>query len=233
MTDVKELIDFDPLAHAEKLTGKSYKESEETSALGFLLAIDHNEKKKEVLKGNNDTHYSMDFNEYVEIAESEGFDVVYTEKRKVDFHDGVEVEETYLVLWQPVMGILLTVESYRGERVNSAKMYYNIDFGSEIPKNYYKVTSSGGFLQSDELDADGWKKALPIWAGDHDAREALRVKMRDLRSVNTLTKWKSRPFLWLCNYSQGRDEPISYQECNARVIAALPKYVQDAIAGEK
>ena len=71
--DMKELLDFDPLAEAEKLTGESYKESDETSKLGLLISMIHNQQKEEILRGLGDTIHYHSLTGYIEIVESVGF----------------------------------------------------------------------------------------------------------------------------------------------------------------
>ncbi len=49
----------DPLAMAERITGKSYKDDESTSGLGMLLSLQHNRNKRDLLEFMGDTHYGI------------------------------------------------------------------------------------------------------------------------------------------------------------------------------
>jgi len=60
-------MSFDPLYEAEKLTGKSYKEDKGTESLGFLMALEHNEKKRDMLKAMNDTYMCIPYPKAIDI----------------------------------------------------------------------------------------------------------------------------------------------------------------------
>jgi hypothetical protein len=43
---IQKLLDFDSLNEAEKITGKSYKNDDDTTALGFLMHIENSKQRK-------------------------------------------------------------------------------------------------------------------------------------------------------------------------------------------
>lgn len=63
MTDIGEILRYDALDTAERLTGKSYKEDEDTMGLGFLMHISHGERKAAALKATDDTHWGISFDD--------------------------------------------------------------------------------------------------------------------------------------------------------------------------
>ena len=104
--DISAALRFDPLAEAERLTGKSHKDDAATSSLGFGLALIHNQEKEALLRSTADSHFNMAFAETVALYADLGFDQVYREQ-----FTGSGGAETYLILWHPE-GILATCESY-------------------------------------------------------------------------------------------------------------------------
>lgn len=219
MTDtIGDLLRFDPLAEAERVTGKDYKVDEATVGLGMLLGVDNGDRKRAALTATNDTHWGVTFSEALGIFESEGFGVVYDEPFKGTSSEAPT--ERYVILWNP-LGILITAESYGGNRsLNSAKMQYAVRF-TEGVKAPWELRSSGRFHN---FDTD------PIWAGDHDIREGFRYKLHGLRDNGTFVNpWPEKPFLWFKNYADKRED---YKAATEAVIASLPASVQACIAGE-
>lgn len=217
MSDVQELLNYDPLADAENQTGKSYKEDNHTTALGILLGMDHNMRLRSALEDNDDTHYGIPFADVIRIFRSEGFEVVA--HRPFTSRDG-EVE-AFIILWNPA-GILATMESYDGRTLNSAKIYYNL----EVPngETYSNVVSSGC------LYTPAYDEGLYILVGYHDVREGLRHKLGRLRAAGTfLPNWVERPFLWLLCYTDQDEEDYDYEAINESTIAGLPEAVRRAI----
>jgi len=51
------ILNFDGLSVAEKITGKSYKEDEKTSMLGFGLSLENNKLKDKMLKSISDSAF--------------------------------------------------------------------------------------------------------------------------------------------------------------------------------
>lgn len=216
---ISELLRFDPLAAAEGVTGKSYKEDQGTMAIGFAMHLQHNERKRAALEAARDTHFSMPYAEACAVYERLGFEKVLT----VPF-EGRYVPEEMTLWWSPE-GLLLRSEtfSFDGERergLNSSTVYYNLAI--ENREGLWSVTSSGSMREGG------------IWVGDHDAREGLAAKLDGLRSVGSfLPKWRARPWLWLLTYVDTDDKGYDHGAINEERIAALPQYVRDAIGDPK
>lgn len=211
MTDIGSLLRFDPLAEAEKITGHDYKTDEDSGLLGFGIAIKHNERKAKALAATDDSHYGITFAGMTELMGRLGFEVVLT--RAFTGRDGVG--EKHLVLWHPD-GILGTVESYQGDMLNIAEVYYNVRPHEEyLP---WSVTSSGQYR-------DG------VWIGDHDAREGIRFNLAALREHGDFVNpWVFRGWVWLLNYTDTNGEYDDYKAINEAAIAQLPEHVRSAIS---
>jgi len=239
--DIIKLLHNDPLANAENMTGKSYKEDEATVNLGFIMSLHDNMVKEKALKAIGDTVFVMDWLAYCEMIETFGFGLMLNEISP----DGNEYLRIY---YHEKDGILLFADSFRGNR-NSASAYYNwrpnikpkeewedSNVGEFI--NFWEHVSSGGFyhpnknrvaLPNDVTD-NMWKDV--VWSGNHDAREALGFKMRQLRENGTFVPvWKEQPYLWLVgHWEKGTDG--YYKEINQKRIEKLPEWVRNNIKGE-
>jgi len=219
MTDtgaLRDLLAFDPLSTAERVTGKSYKADEGTMALGFSLAIDHNQRKSNALAASGDTHFSQTLAEAEKVYAAAGFAKVAS----WPFEGSGGIAEELAAWWHPD-GLLLTVESYMGTRVNSAKVRYNVSSPEPRPADFFRRTSSGSLTADD------------VWAGDHDVREGLIVAIEGLREVGAfLPVWVRQPFMWLLTYMDTKVEGYDYAAISTRRIADLPADVRAAIAGE-
>lgn len=141
--DILKTQKLDPLSIAEDLTGQSYKESEATSALGFMLHIQKGQKMRDMLAKAGDTQFSSTVKDYLRITGDFGFEVVYKEPFMTD-----RCEENLYVLFQKELGILICFDTFTWENgsqpgVNGGNMYYNwspntIDIGAGL-------TSSGHY----------------------------------------------------------------------------------------
>ncbi len=238
--DIVKLLSNDSLAQAEKLTGKSYKEDAATSNLGFLMGLHDNMVKDKALAAIGDTVSNMDWLAYCEMIEKFGFGLMVE-----DFSpDGGASIRLY---YNEKDGLLLRADSYHGNR-NAATVYYNWmpnikpEEDWENPEeaefvDFYGATSTGGFnfigktdnlLPRNKLDPY-WQNA--VWAGNHDAREAVAFKMRRLRENGTfIPVWKYKPYMWLVAHWE-KDQKDDYGQINADRFAKLPQWVQDNIKG--
>lgn len=214
---IGEALRFDALSEAERVSGQSYKEDDATSKLGLAMHVMHIQNKERLLRESGDSYFSMRFWDHKNLYLGLGFSMVWRE-----YFTGSGGDEIYAVFWHPE-GLLATLESYGGERTNSAKMYYNYSH----PDVYFdwKLKSSGHY------NGD-------VWIGDHDAREGICYNLDALRAEGEfLPVWVERPWLSLMNYAEGRElDGLSYDErsqiykqTTERKISELPEHVRRAI----
>jgi len=225
--NLSRILRHDPLANAERMTGASYKEDPETIFLGLIGHIEHIQKKNEAMLEAGDTIFSNEIGRYKRIISEEGFEPVLCLPFSGRSYGGEKpVAETFEVWFNRTNGILLRFDTYGADHVNGGSFYYNW-----IPstKDGPYVTSSGGYYET---------TVGLVWAGDHDAREALRLKIRMLRDNGRfVTPWLVPAQIWMSDYGFGNSiEKLEwperlrrYDEENERRIALLPVFVRTAI----
>jgi hypothetical protein len=234
MTDMDKLIqstmNFDPVAEAEKAVGDLNKDN---VGVALMFSMEKSREMFALMAATGDTCSRTTYAEYLQIADDLGYSYVYEEK-----FPGSSMEETYTIMWHS-RGFLLTVESYtssNGEKsVNTAKMYYNIQCHEGKMTEFYKYTSSGHWVGFQNCAKNG----PPVWAGDHDVRDALKFKMDNLFKYGApLSKWVECPHLWLINYFESRllenkqpysDRSKEWDRIRDAKINALPKGLREMI----
>jgi hypothetical protein len=225
--EIRNMLNFDSLQEAEKITNKSYKTDKVTETFGFGLHLAQSKMKEKMLNKMGDTTLRNEVTKYLEIVQGIGFEVVL----KDPCLNAEGITEHLYILWHDEYSILLRFDTHTwaddgswaksGKEVpppsvNGGSFYYNIKLNDDCD---WKVTSSGGFR-------DG------VWVGHHDCREAIKFKISQLAANGTFQKkWVERPFLWLVAYTETKDK-YDYDEINAERIARLPQHVIDAISPE-
>lgn len=217
-TIVKQLdkdLRFDGLSVAEKITNQSYKEDANTALMGLALSMENNKSKTSMLSACGDSTLSMDMEPYRQVIREEGFTLAL----HLPFQGEKQTQEEFEV-WFHTDGLLLVMDSFEGCR-NSAKVYYNWKPNPDI--QYHKYTSSGSISRVDQT----------VWIGDHDAREAIRFKLFNLRKHGTfLSQWIENPFLWLLHHRDTKQAGYDYKKINSERLAMLPDQVRIAINGD-
>ncbi len=214
--NLDELLNYDGLHEAEKLTGISYKEDDSTSALGLLLSIQNNKAKEEALTSRGDTHFGRDMAWMREFLPSLGFALIHKHDfmSAIGYCDTTSYAECVEFYWHPE-GILFKLESYCGERMNTCNAYFNWE--SHDPRDAYLRGASGGLNNG-------------VMVGHIDGREGFAYFLENARKNGKfLAKWVERPFLWLLTYDEPKVEGYDYNAINAARFAQFPQHVQDAM----
>ena len=220
MNNVRELLDFDPLAHAEEVTGQSYKDDEATMGLGMLSVFSHNDRKKETLESLGDSVYGTKIDVYLRIVEDLGFKKVFERKIR---HKHSDNDDTQFIYFHPAHGLLLEFDSYWGESVNGSEMYFNWKpHGDNWPHQ-----CSGGFNEG------------RVFIGKVDAREAIRFKIHEfLEEGQFVTPWVEQPSIYLLTsadwealpgYDQWDQRSKGIDDFNQAVFDQLPSEVRAAV----
>jgi hypothetical protein len=215
--DYRSIRDFDPLAAAEDLLGGRNAES---TALGFMMHIQHNEAKVAMLKKMGDTHFGTSFTEFQALAIQMGFVEVYSE----DFGE----QEQWKLFWNS-LGVLLQLESYSGS-TNTANIYFNWKSSSPDKFERPQRCSNGVIMKDDNNRVDLTDDTFLAWDCHDDVREGFFSIMMDLSSEGYFCpRWFKAPFLWFSNYLETKNPNHDYRAVRDRKFALLPVHVQDAI----
>lgn len=225
--DIDELLAFDPLYTAELVTGEQ--NSNASIGLGFMLHRQHTNRKQEVLRAMNDTTFSNTVDYYTSVLDRLGFEkVLHLPISYINQYYNTPVNDEYFV-YAHRNGIILAFDTHQSTNVNSATMYYNIEFTDGLVREWYNVVSSGSF------DTEMHNAGRHVWCGTHDAREALVHKFNKLTTIgNPLSKWHKRQWFWLVHYgdkydSNGNDIKIDYEGVTAERLKKMPSWVQDMV----
>lgn len=210
--EIKKLLTFDPLLEMEKITGKSCVESEKTIFLGFEKNLINNLNKDALLMFNFDTYFNMYYKDYINIAEKLGFEKVY-EENFADINNK-DLIEKYYIFFHRKYGILLSLETFRAETINTAIIYFNWK-----RKNKIRLTNS-----NDSFDDN-------IGISYINVIEGLKFHIEEvLENGEFITPWIKQPFLWLCNYMETKIKDYNYTVINNNKLNKLPIEIQRAIS---
>jgi hypothetical protein len=212
MTDLNQLLNFDMLDAAEKITGASYKESEVTALLGMALGMRNGEAKLAALSAAGDTHSKTTPNELKAMLLRAGF-VMLVERH----FTGEYGPDIHRIFWNASEGLLLNHDTFWGAKsINGGNIYFNWE-PHEGERDFPNCGISGGYRGD-------------VLAGGFDIREGLFNHLGVMRNAGSfIPVWSSSPFLWLKSYADdGR-----YRDANAARIAEFPAAVQAAIRGEQ
>lgn len=152
------LMKQDPVATAEKLTGqKVTTEPNLPGIFALQLSMEKGKRMKSLLAERGDVWSGMNVDDYRLVIEAHGFELVYSSS-----FAGNSGEERHFI-YAHREGLLLSMDTYAGERVNGGKVYYCWRKGDHAKNDGY-LLSSGGFIDRPDYT---------LWMGHHDIREAL------------------------------------------------------------
>ena len=139
--ELDRLLKFDPLDTAERMLGR---DNPDSVNLGMALHISHNQRKREALEELGDTTFSNRLDRYQEIITAMGFELALELPFVAKGYGGADHdrEERYFI-YAHRDGLLLCFDTFCGDHVNGAKVYYN--WISHNPADYWGYTSSGHF----------------------------------------------------------------------------------------
>lgn len=191
-----EFLKFDALAHAEELTGKSYKEDDETMKVGLGAHMIFNELKKTRLAEERDTHWGIPFVTFQQIMTELGFArVLHLPFTKEANDDSWPTTEEYFEVWfNRKYGALITTDTYTTadfdspkelrshyHTINSAHLQFNIEYSEGA--DLWDISMSSSPI--DYVEGDPHRRACSL-----DLREGFRHNWKKLHEAGTfLTPW--------------------------------------------
>jgi len=202
MNNIKDMLQFDGVAAAEDMTGRSARFDENTGLLALALSVAHNDALSKALASEDDTQYNNKLTNYQRIITSMGFELALRTPFVGQAWGDEPVPDEAQYIYAHRAGMLLIFDTYGGDSVNSAKVYY-AHRPHQLSSCHY---SSGGWYSAEEWKDSRYPSDM-WWFGDHDARVALRHTIRRLHdSGQFLTPWpkphstRSSPSVWMCHY---------------------------------
>lgn len=226
--ELKELLNIDPVAEADKLGVAG----EEVGFLGLALQFKLNAAKKDMANKTNDVSFDCTTSQWLKVVEDLGFSKIYDEIIPARAYDTQDGDDRFLIFWRKD-GLLLKAETYGVVRINSANLYYNWTPNS-IDSTYIAGHNGGCpmrhyMIRANEEYRTGVRNVYPQ-SGSVDARDFIRFKINQIKKAGSLMpKWEERPFLWLVNWAEKENEKYDYNEINDRKISQLPAHVRCAI----
>lgn len=198
---IKEMLEFDPLAHAERALGNKhwseFSDDEMMASMGLTFL--HNDRKEKILKAAHDTHFGMSWKEFEEIVTSNGFKIGYEEKFPYDDH----YEKA--VMFYREDGLLIWATSFWNmESVNSGKLYGEIKL-HDVSSRCKIPSCSNGFY-----DFENGKLHF-----DKDVREGLIWFISQMKQYGELLpQWEEdHKFLWFLNFGEEeKNDSDNYKE---------------------
>lgn len=139
---IKEIQKEDPLVIAEQLTGKSYKEDDNTGLLGLAIQMEKNKILNQLMDKSDDTKFSEITEEYLRKVTDFGFEIVYSEDFQSEGWNSEVITEKLYILFHKEHSILLVFDTFRGN-INGGNFYYN--WSPNDIYNRMNCTSSGGY----------------------------------------------------------------------------------------
>lgn len=214
---VRELLNVDPIAEAELEMGQSWHDNEAVTWLGMGKQLSKSRMSEKVLASLDDTVFSNTLEDYLRKTDAEGFRTVLDIPFRGTGWGQEGCTEHLIVRFHDEAGALLTFDTFGGDSVNGGRVSFNWITGGNY---HHTLPLSGGCARKDK----------DVFVGDFDCREALRLTMRQMRSVGPfVTPWIEQPFLWLLHYMDTKNEGYDYRAINAERILMLPIEVQAAI----
>lgn len=230
MDKIDELLRYDPIAEAEKITGKSHWSnfSEDDNMLALLMNMQHANRKEDVLKNSKDTYFSMSWDYLINVLAGNGFKLG-TEWNFID-DQWERINNEKAVIYYREDGVVVYAESYNnGTSVNGGNCYYELEMKENTDKNeFYCLIHTGCWYGENKIE------------NELDIREGLihELKKAELHG-NFIKKWKNRKHLWILDYMESKNK-IShndkyevwnkqYEEITKEHISHCPKELQDIV----
>lgn len=204
---VGELLGFDGLLAAERLTGVSYKESEDTGLLGLSLMRSKSAELERELRASGDTFRGMLWVDALGVFVDAGFHSVHEWEFKCEWGD---VERGCLFLDEGLR-VIVVVTSFRG-KLNSALMYY------EVVLHKWSKFGSAGFLEGGWLSDDG------VWIGESDVREGFKYKLAGLCDVGDFVPVRDWENVVTLMMAYGRDSGVEVE-----AFGGLPDWLKEHV----
>lgn len=208
MDSVDRLLKYDPIAEAEKISGKGHWSnfSEQDNMFALLLNMQHAENKEKVLKGNKDTYFSMSWYYLMEVLSENGFKVG-TEWEFIDDQYNQTHKEKAGIYYRED-GVVVFAESHNDcKSVNGGKCFYELEMKEGVSdREFFHLLHTGCCYGENKLE------------NQLDIREGLIHELNKAAMYGNFIKiWKNRRSLWILDYMESHkkiDHDAKYEVWN-------------------
>ena len=216
---VDRVLNFDPIAEAERLVGgKHWSEfTDKENAMMLLVARISGQNKERILQNLGDTFWGMGWAAFKDKLLERGFKLGLSYNFQVErTYDNSKKTEEAIIYYNPSKGIVVFATSYGDKTsINGGTAYAEVKaFSDETQNDVMRSISSGGFIHgSDNIFETSW-----------DIREGMfRHIERMEQYADFQSKWINKQrFLWFVDYAEEEIAGYDYKEIAQRKIAQLP-----------
>ena len=148
--EIDQVLDFDPLATVEKITGLRVGEDDSVFPLALAISSMSSRASEDVLKRNQDLYHGVSLKQMKFVLKNMGFEEVFWQPFQDNSRE-TDITDYHFAYWHPTKFLFFTGESYYGDHINSAQVYayWEGNGGKGRPEHY-----SGGFrLVNDDAKA--------------------------------------------------------------------------------
>lgn len=220
----------DPLASAEKLTGKSYKEDPETAELGFIMNFFRGEQVRKRFSELGDTFSGMSWEQFVDLIKSNGFEIIFMERfrHSPSYNEGRVDRPYHLIAAHPEAYLLLNATSYlhssNDEVVNGVAVHGTIAWSGELSDEQWRALRDF---------SHGPSRKIPFQNRMEFSLEGISGVFSQLSLLSQnfrLVHWNDDDrFLWLMNYAQEEEESGSWKKIRDDFLETAPDWVRQFI----
>lgn len=222
MDNIKKVLTYDPLEQSEGIFGKHWSQfTEDEMKMSLGLSLIHNKNKSEILKNNNDTYSSMEWFDFIDLIELNGFICGL----KYDIYHDDDIDEA--ILYYRNDGLILWATSYFNKKsVNGGTLYGEIS---------YEEFSEEIFSALNGCSHGGVGTFENIRSFNKDVREGLFYTINNLSNlVKFNSQWKQRDkFLWFVDYVENKKSNYDYKAITLNKISQLPLEAKEIIGNDK
>ena len=231
MNDIDRLLKYDPIAEAERISGKGHWSnfSEEDKMFALLLNMHHAENKERALKSDKDTYFSMSWDYLMEVLSENGFKIG-TEWEFIDDQYNQIYKEKAGIYYRED-GVVVFAESIGDrKRVNSGKCFYELEMKEGVDsRDFYNLVHTGCCYGENKLE------------NQLDIREGLIHELDKATMYgNFIRTWEHRRSLWVLDYMESHkriDHDARYEVWNKQYnevtmehISKCPKGLQEIVS---
>ena len=216
----KELLELDPIDLTERLLETPSEEWDPGVEGMVSLAITSHiaDLQRTKLAAMGDTHFGTKWAEFLQIAESLGFEYGLRLPFTGRTFSGNPIVEEEVILFHE-SGIIIHAESFGTTDMNIATMYLEVEQPETLSSSQRDALSQCSF----SFDEDRIQIKV-------DIRQGFKFHFNAIASEFIIcNKWKKVPFLWFLNYMETHDKADDHEVITKHKIHLSCQRIQEII----